>query len=301
MQKRSLYGTGGRWDDFRFLLAIARSGRFKLAAKTLKTDETTVGRRVRALEERIGAKLIDRRLQGMSLTPAGQSAIEHLEAMEHAAYRLECTLLGTDQRLAGTVRVTTTEGLGSYWLTPRLGKCRDEYPDIQIEIITSNDVLDLGAREADISIRYSRPIDPNLVGVEVGVLRFELVCTRGYVAKYGIPSSFESLWSHSLVDHAPYQTIPMWRSFLDTGPRVVYHSNSTSAFLQAIRSGIGIGLVPRFTRRHLNDLVALDLPVDCSLPVWLVSHVETNKAARTRAMWTSLKGLFRNDRAEWFS
>jgi DNA-binding transcriptional LysR family regulator len=256
---------------------------------------------VRALEERIGAKLIDRRLQGMSLTAAGQSAVEHIEAMEHAADRLERTLLGTDQRLSGPVCITTTEGLGSYWLTPRLGECRDQYPDIQIEVATSNDVLDLGAREADISIRYARPVDPNLVGVEVGLLRFELVCAREYAARHGIPNSLEDLCRHNLVDHEPYKTIPMWRSFLDTGPRVVYQSNSTVAFLQAIRSGIGIGLVPRFTRRHASDLVALDLSVDCSLPVWLVSHVETNKAARTRVMWASLKGLFRRDRVEWFS
>src|ERR1700688_3238851 len=113
MQKRRLYGAGGDWDDFRFLLAAARSGRFTLDAKTLPNADTTVGRRVRALEERVGAKLIDRRLQGMSLTPAGQSAMEHIEAMEHAAARAERTLLGTDQRLAGPVRVTTTEGLGS--------------------------------------------------------------------------------------------------------------------------------------------------------------------------------------------
>jgi DNA-binding transcriptional LysR family regulator len=301
MQKRTLHRAGGAWDDFRFLLATARSGRFKLAAKALQTAETTVGRRVRALEERVGAKLVDRRLQGMSLTPAGQSALGDIEAMEHAAARVERTLLGIDQRLAGPVRVTTTEGLGSFWLTPRLGEFLAQYPDIQVEVIISNDALDLAAREADIAIRYARPIDPNLVGIEVGALGFDLVCSKEYAASYGVPNSFEGLRWHAIIDHGPYQTIPMWRSLLDMGPRVVYRSNSALSVLQAIRSGAGIGLVARFAQMLVSDLVTLELEMACGLPVWLISHVDTNKAARTQAMWAYLKEQFRRDRAEWFT
>src|SRR6185437_13751619 len=161
MQKRSLTGVNGRWDDLRLLLAAARFGRFTLAAKNLKVAETTVGRRLRALEGRLGAKLFDRQIDGVKLTPAGRSALEDIEAMEEAAARIERALSGIDQRLSGTVRVTTTEGLASYWLTPRLGEFNARYPEIRIEIITANDVLDLGAREADIAIRYARPLQDN--------------------------------------------------------------------------------------------------------------------------------------------
>jgi DNA-binding transcriptional LysR family regulator len=301
MQKRILQEAGSPWDDFRFLLATARSGRFTLAAKALRTAGTTVGRRVRALEDRVGSKLVDRRLGGMALTPVGRSALGDIEAMEHAAARVERILLGSDQRLEGPVRITTTEGLGSYWLTPRLGNFQAQYPDIQIEVITSDAVLDLGAREADIAVRYARPIDPNLVGIQVGALRFDLVCTREYAASHGLPNSFEGLYRHALVDHGPYRTIPAWRALLDMGPRVAYRSNSTIAFFQAISSGMGIGLVPRFARMFVGDLVALDLVIECGLPVWLISHLETNKAARTQAMWAYLKEQFRRDRAEWFT
>jgi DNA-binding transcriptional LysR family regulator len=301
MQKRSLIGVGGHWDDFRFLLAAARSGRFTLAAKTLRTAETTVGRRLRALEGRVGAKLFDRRIGGMILTPAGKSALEDIEAMEQAAARAERSLLGVDQRLSGTVRVTTTEGLGSYWLTPRLAEFRARYPDIRIDIITSNEVLDIGAREADIAIRYARPIDLKLVGIKVGEVNFDLVCSKDYAARHGIPNSLEGLHRHTLIDHEPYRTIPMWRALLEMNPHVVYQSNSTIAVVQAIRSGIGLGLIPRFARMLVSDLVVLDLWLDCSLPVWLISHLETNKAARIQAMWAYLKDWFQRDREEWFS
>lgn len=301
MQKRSLIGAGGHWDDFRFLLAAARSGRFALAAKTLKIAETTVGRRMRAMEGRIGTKLFDRRIDGLTLTPAGRSTLEDIEAMERAAARIERNLSGVDQRLSGPVRVTTTEGLGSYWLTPRLGEFRTRYPDIRVEILTTSDVLDLGAREADIAIRYARPLNDNLVGVKVGKVNFDLVCSKEYAARAGVPNSLDGLHQHTIIDHEPYRTIPMWRAVLEMNPNVVYQSNSTIAVVQAIRSGIGIGLIPRFARMLVSDLVELDFSLDCSLEVWLISHRDTNKAARTQAMWGYLKEWFERDREEWFS
>lgn len=301
MQKRSLTGGTSRWDDLRLLLAAARSGRFTLAAKSLRVAETTVGRRLRALEGRVGAKLFDRRVDGVRLTPAGRSALEDIEAMEEAAARVERTLSGIDQRLSGTVRVTTTEGLGSYWLTPRLGEFRQRYPDIAVELLTTNEVVSLGAREADIAIRYARPLEDPLIGVKVGRVNFDLVCSREYAGRRGVPNSLEGLHRHTLIDHEPYRTIPMWRGVLEMNPNVVYQSNSTIAVVQAIRSGIGVGLIPRFALNLVTDLIVLDLALDCSLEVWLISHRDTNRAARIQAMWTYLKELFERDRQEWFS
>jgi DNA-binding transcriptional LysR family regulator len=301
MQKRSLTGAGGRWDDLRLLLAAARSGRFTLAAKTLRVAETTVGRRLRALEGRIGTKLFDRRIDGVTLTPAGRSALGDIEAMEEAAARVERTLSGVDQRLSGVIRVTTTEGLGSYWLTPRLGEFRARYPDIRVDIITTNEALDLGSRAADIAIRYARPLHNNLVGLKVGRVSFDLVCSKEYAAQYGLPNSLDGLHRHTLIDHEPYRTIPLWRAILEMNPNVVYESNSTIAVVQAIRSGIGIGLIPRFARLLVGDLIVLNLELDCSLEVWLISHRDTNRAARTQAMWAYLKDWFQRDKEEWFS
>lgn len=301
MQKRSLTSGGGRWDDLRLLLAAARSGRFTLAAKTLRVAETTVGRRLRALEGRLGAKLFDRHIDGVSLTPAGRSAFEDIEAMEEAAARVERALSGVDQRLSGMVRITTTEGLGSYWLTPRLGEFRARYPEITVELLTTNEVVNLGAREADLAIRYARPLDDPLVGKKVGRVNFDLVCSKDYAAHFGVPNSLDGLHQHTLIDHEPYRTMPMWRGLLDMNPNVVYQSNSTIAVVQAIRSGIGVGLIPRFALGLVADVVVLDLPLDCSLEVWLISHRDTNKAARIQAMWNYLKELFDRDRQEWFS
>jgi DNA-binding transcriptional LysR family regulator len=300
MQKRSL-ALAGDWDDLRYFLAIARSGRFTIAAKTLRTAETTVGRRVRALEERVGTKLLDRGLNGMRLTPAGASAMEEIEMMEQAALRAERTLFGSDEKLEGPVRVTSTEGIASYWLTPRLVAFRKQYPGIRVEIITSDDVLDLGRREADIAIRYARPIDPNLVGVKVGRLNFDLVCAKDYAARHSLPNSFDGLRRFALIDHEPNHTIPAWRALLNMDPLVAYRSNSSIGVLQAINSGMGIGLIARFARSIFSDLMALDLSLDCALDVWLISHIDTNKAARVQAMWNFLKDQFQRDRSAWFT
>lgn len=300
MQKRRLPGTGP-WDDFRFLLEVARSGRLTTAARTLRTAETTVGRRVRALENRVGSKLLDRSLNGMRLTPAAETALQDIQIMEQAASRAERALFSKDQKLEGSVRVTATEGLASYYLTPRMGEFRSQFPNIRVEIITSNDVLDLGRREADIAIRYARPLDPNLVGIEVGTLRFDFACAKEYAARNGLPNSVEGLRRFALIDHDPYQTMPAWRSLLSIDPPIAYRSNSAAAMVEAIHSGMGIGLVARFPGTVYSDLATLDLRMDCTLPVWLISHLETNKAARVQAMWNFLKESFRRDRAEWSS
>jgi DNA-binding transcriptional LysR family regulator len=254
---------------------------------------------VRALENRVGSKLLDRSLNGVRLTPAAATALQDIQVMEQAATRAERTLFGSDQKLEGSVRVTATEGLATYYLTPLLSEFRSRFPNIRVEIITSNDVLDLGRREADIAIRYARPLDPNLVGVEVGTLRFAFACAQEYAARDGLPNSLEGLGRFALIDYNPYQTMPAWRSLLSMDPPIAYRSNSAAAMLGAIHSGMGIGLVARFPRAVYSDLATLDLRMDCALPVWLVSHLETNRAARVQAMWNFLKERFRRDRAEW--
>ena len=302
MQKRILGGPKAHWDDFRLLLAMARAPKFTGAAKSLKVAETTVGRHIHALEARTGAKLLDRRLGGMSLTPTARYVLPHIELMAVAADEVERLLTGRDQALIGTVRVTSTDGLGSNWLTPKLSEFNERYPGMRVEIITCNELLDLGAREADIAIRYARPIDGKLIGLKMGDVRFDLVCAAAYAERCGVPDSLDLLQTdHRIVDHGSYDTLPAWRSFAAGHPRVVYRSNSSIAFLQALRSAAGIGLLPRFYRVLMPDMVVLNLELECELPVWLVCHSETKGNARIQAMWKFLKEQFTADRAQWFS
>jgi len=290
------------WDDLRYFLAIARAGSFTKAAAILATTQSTVGRRLHGLERRLGAKLFYRRYDGMRITPVGREVLARVEAMERLAAEAERTLAGVDQELEGVVKIATTEGIGSFWLTPRLGEFQNRFPKVIVEVLTGNAVVDLAARDADLAIRLARPTDAKLVGIAVGRMRFGLFCAQGYIDEFGLPGSLEEIAiRHRVVDQPPYRAFPPWASFLDRRPNVVFRSNSSIAFTHAITAGRGIGLLPLFSRFTAPGLIRLPISFDFEQPIWLVSHLETNRNARTRALWEHVKSLFQRDQAEWFS
>ncbi|MBM3557816.1 MAG: LysR family transcriptional regulator, partial [Alphaproteobacteria bacterium] len=220
------------WDDLRFFHSVARLGSFSRAGASLRVKQSTVGRRIHRLERRIGAKLFDRRHDGMRLTPVGREVLGTVETIGDLAGQVERHLTGVDQELDGVVRVAATEGIGAYWLTPRLTGFQAAYPKVVVEVLTGSEVLDLGAREADIAIRLARPTDPRLTAIKVGVIRFALFCSESYIAAHGRPKTLEEVRrEHRLVDHIPYVALPFWREFLADKPNVLFRSNSSIAFL----------------------------------------------------------------------
>ena len=133
----------GDWDDVRFFLAVAKTGSFSAAATQLNTKQTTVGRRIQALERRLGAKLFDRHRHGMEVTPAARGVLVQAESMLSNATSIERHLAGLDREMAGVVRVAATEGLAAQWLVPRLTELRRRHSDIVVQVIVGDQVLDL--------------------------------------------------------------------------------------------------------------------------------------------------------------
>lgn len=134
-------------------------------------------------------------------------------------------------------------------------------------------------------------------------MRFGLFCAQSYIDEFGAPSSLEEIAAgrHRLVDQPSYGVLAAWSNFLATRPTVVFRSNSSVAFTQSIQAGRGIGLLPLFSRFTAPGLVRLPVVFESMLPIWLVSHLETNRNARTKALWDHVKGLFQKDQVEWFA
>jgi DNA-binding transcriptional LysR family regulator len=303
MQKRRP-GELRDWGDVQFFLAVARSGSFSEAGRLLGTNQSTVGRRIQELERRLGAKLFDRHSRGMRLSPAGKLIFSQAADMEASAAGIERQLAGADSEMHGVVRISLTEGLATLWLPPKLVEFQREHPHIMIETLVKDRVVDLGMREADIAIRFARPTEPKLVARKVGTMELFLFATEQYIRVFGAPETIDDLYRHRLVDHTALHLNPGWAPWSDLVARhnaIVYRSNSSASVVSAVQIGMGIGLLPLYVEELDSRFVRLPVDPKCSADIWLVSHEETNKGARIRAVIDHIALLFEQDRARWFS
>src|ERR1700722_15694796 len=209
----------GDWDDVRFFLAVAKTGSFSAAATQLNTKQTTVGRRIQALERRLGAKLFDRHRHGMEVTPAARGVLVQGESMLSNATSIERPLAGLDREMSGVVRVAATEGLASHWLVPRLSELRKTHPDIIVQVVSGDEVLDLATRQADLAIRFFRPTSNQLVAARVGQFNMSIFGAPNYIEQYGLPQELDNLREHHLVDHTTLHSLPAMKPWSEVVER----------------------------------------------------------------------------------
>jgi len=293
------------WDDLRYFLSVARGGSFSAAAESLSVNSSTVGRRIDQLEQDLNCKLFDRYRYGMSLTPDGRRLLDHVQQMEKSARNLEQVIAGADDALNGQVRISVTDGLGSFWLTPNLVDFQQSYPQIGLELMSESHFVDLSKREADIAIRMTTPQEPGLVVRKVGTVHFHVFAAPTYIDHYGEPQSWADLQGHKLVDYSGYReskALSLWQETVKNHEQVVFQTNSAMSFVSALRAGMGMGMLPRFYRHAVSDLIELPLPTDLfEMPIYLVTHEETRQTARIQAVKHYIEALFDRDRRAWFS
>lgn len=290
------------WNDIRFVLAVAATGSFHGAAKLTETHETTVARRVQRLETELGAKLFVRQSRGMLLTGAGESLVEKAREIEDAATALQLNIAGLDTRLAGVVRLSVSEGIGAYWLTPMLAEFQARYPDIRVEVFSGIQPVGLSNDDVDVSLTITRPTEDRLVVLRAGEVHYGLFCSEAYLSEHDDPTSIAELERHRLMRLSIYETDPQlrwWTNLTRSAPHVPFFSNSTNLYVVAARSGIGIAMLADFYQFAAPDLVKLSLVPRCKTTLWLVSHEETNKGAKVRMLIEFLKEKLVEARGTW--
>ena len=302
-RKNKIPNILGDWDDVRFFLAVAKTGSFSAAATQLNTKQTTVGRRIQALERRLGAKLFDRHRHGMEVTPAARGVMVQAESMMANAAAIERHLAGLDREMAGVVRVAATEGLAAKWLVPRLTELRRRHSDIVVQVIVGDQVLDLATRQADLAIRFFRPTSHQLVAARVGQFSMSIFAAPSYIEQFGMPQELEELRDHHLIDHTTLHSLPAmrpWSEIVERSPNVVLRTNSSHSAMEAVKASWGLSIFPSYSSKTANIIEA---PISLGIvrDIWLVSHEETNKGARIRAVIDYIREQFRQDEREWFS
>ncbi len=281
------------WDDLRYFLAIAREGTLARAASELEINATTVGRRLSALEERVHTKLFDRTPEGYALTTAGRDLLPRAERMEQEALALEREVLGADQRLSGSVRVTATEMIATRFVMPHLPRFRAQHPELVFQLECSNHAVNLGRREADIALRLSRPREENVVTRRLADIPLALYASQGYLDVHGVPTDPDtSLRGHVALLFAATRAFGLENQWFEPrldGASVALRSDSVSSIFAATLAGTGIALLPRAAAEREPGLVRVATKTTPEPRViWETVHEDLHKNARVRAVMTFL-------------
>ncbi|PCI34386.1 MAG: hypothetical protein COB54_00920 [Alphaproteobacteria bacterium] len=280
------------WSALKVFLAIAESGSLTAAARTLKISQPTLSRKLSTLEQSLDSQLFQRLPRGLVLTEAGESIMASVRQMEDQALEVEKKLTGQNLRLEGTVRLTTTEFIGSFWITEDMRGFRDLYPGISVALQVDMQVLNLVRREGDIAVRLGRPSQPDLIAKKLGSFVNYLAASTGYLEKHGRPETVDDLKDHYGVGFSPDmmlqpQITKLYSHFHKEN--ILFSSNSLTSIYQAINNGLGIGMVPDIAADHYPDIEFI-LPEahKMELEVWLVTHADIQHNARIRALYDYL-------------
>ena len=277
------------WNDLRYFLSVADHGSTLAAGRALRISQTTVARRIAALEQAIGLPLFDRRQAGYALTPAGDALLDRARAVEHAASGFGEAAAAQARDVTGTVRLTTEEIFANTLLGPMLRELHDLHPGIVIELDTAREIRDLGAGEADIALRSTESEQQaGVVGRRLCIDDWTLYCSRDYAARHGVPKTVEELKSHALVGGGGgnlWRAYEAWIHELGLDEQVAMHHGTSTGLLSAVRSGVGIAVLPCIVADDDPDLIR------CLPPrrghgrvMWLLTHDRVRHAPRVRTV-----------------
>jgi DNA-binding transcriptional LysR family regulator len=280
------------WRLVRSFLAALEHGSLLGAARALGTSQPTLGRHIAELEAQLGVSLFERTGRGLRPTDMAQALADGARAMEAGALQLSRRAAGADAAAGGTVRLSASQPVACHLLPSVLARLRTALPDVQVELVSSNEVSNLLRREADIALRMVQPQQSTLLVRRIGRVTLGAYAHRDYLRRRGVPKSPADLRGHDLIGGDQGQDII--RGFASVGVTLqredfVLRTDDLVAGWQALRAGVGIGFVADYVARSDPSVVPL-LPMlkIPPLPMWLASHREIRHSQRIRAVWDFL-------------
>jgi DNA-binding transcriptional LysR family regulator len=278
------------WDDLRVFIATARAGSGARAAPTLGVDSSTVNRRIAGLESALKAMLFIRSPSGLQLTATGARLLDAAVAVEEAMAIAE--QVGRSEIVAGTLRISASEGFGGAILAPALSALRHRHQGLNIELIANSGFMSPLKREVDMAITLSAPESPRLLVEPLTDYELGLFASPRYLEDHGAPEHREDLRHHTLVGYVEDQIYAPELRYLeeiDIGLRANLASSSIHAQREIIVGGGGIGVLPVFLGMGLVRVLQPD--VRLMRRFWVSVHREAAGAARVRAVRRWLQAL----------
>lgn len=277
------------WDKLRIFHAVAAAGSLTHAGDQLHLSQSAVSRQIRALEESLNTTLFHRHARGLILTEQGELLFEATSSMNKRIDTASARIRDSEEEVLGELRVTTTTGFGTLWLAPRLSKLYERYPDLKIDLMLEERVLDLPMREADVAIRMKEPSQADLIRRRLMNIRMRLYASSEYLAQRGTPWKLADIASHRLICQSTSTPqvaagAMLVQSLLAHDVASTLTVNNYFGVLQGVLSNLGIGVLPDYLTDDFPNLIRVLPDVESAeVPVFLAYPEELRTSKRVAA------------------
>ncbi len=292
------------WDDLQIFHAVATTGSMSAAAAALGCQQSTVSKRMRQLESRLGSQLIERRAAGVVLTPAGEQALDYVLTMQRSAQQLENQVSGRDRAMEGQVVLRTPDGLSTYWLARHIPEFMRIHPAIDLKLVNDQSPA-MGDQAAHLSITFVPEKGMDVRADELGTLHYVPVASRDFINTYGAPQSLSDVMNLRFLTLEQYDTaLNTWGNQASATNSIIKYSFRTdmsSVLFETIRYGGGIAMAPTYLA-HLypDELVVLDYEFHQGIRFWLKYQPGSHEIGRVKCVGDWITGLFDRKKNPWF-
>ncbi len=277
------------WDKLRIFHAVADAGSLTHAGDTLHLSQSAVSRQIRALEESLNTTLFHRHARGLILTEQGELLFDATKSMNKRLDAAAARIRDSEEEVFGQLRVTTTTGFGTLWLAPRLPKLYEKYPDLKIDLMLEERVLDLPMREADVAIRMKEPSQADLIRKRLMSVRMRLYASQTYLDQAGSINDLDDISNHRLICQNPnsFQVsagATLVQHLLTYEPASLLTINNYYGVLQGIHNNLGVGILPDYLTEDFPDLIRVLPEIESGeVPVFLAYPEELRQSKRIAA------------------
>jgi len=294
------------WDKLRVFKVVAEMGSMTAAAARLNESPPTVSRKMDELEKFLSSKLFTRSTRGMELTETGKIVLRYSRQMEDAANQVLSEAVGQSDGSEGRVTIGTGDGVGPYWIAPRLAQFQKVHPKAQVRMHVQEQEPDLLKDEVDIAIQFTEPRDPEIISHKLGTLHYIGFASQDYLdAQETLPSSLFEYYQYRCILHESYvRQVERWAPKAGELKKMIdfaFVTNSASAMIELCRQGGGIALLPTYHKEVFPDLMALDMSEVAPIQFWIAYTDQTRRTPLGNLMIEWIKSLFAKDASPWFT
>ena len=274
------------WDKLRIFFAVADAGSLTHAGEVLHLSQSAVSRQIRALEESLNTTLFHRHARGLILTEQGELLFDATKSMNKRLEAAAARIRDSEEEVFGELRVTTTTGFGTLWLAPRLTKLYEKYPDLKIDLMLEERVLDLPMREADVAIRMKEPSQADLIRKRLMSVRMRLYASQTYLDQRGGIKDIEDIRNHRLICQSTTTPqvsagLTLVQHLLAYEPQSMLTINNYFGVLQGVHNNLGVGVLPDYVTEDFPDLVRVLPDLESGeVPVFLAYPEELRQSKR---------------------